>query len=150
MSHSMTHHYFSSPERIAQLDAEAKSWVGTPFAPHAMVKTAGTDCVHLAAGIYLACGVIKSFVPGRYALEQGERIAAWFSDRHNFARLREEKYIPGDFLILNFGKFKHAALVITAGIIHVLPQREVIVSDWRESFYRNRITDSFRPLEVRA
>jgi len=52
--------FFSSPESLARLDAEARSWLNTPFAARQAAKGAGVDCVHLLAEIYKVCGLFPS------------------------------------------------------------------------------------------
>lgn len=144
--------YFSTPERIAALSAEARSWLGTPFAAHAMVKGGGADCVSLVAGIFLGIGALKSAELGNYALDDGARLTAWFDARPEFSRLGPgETKQAGDVLEMNYGAFRHAALMLSeAEFIHVLPQRRVIVSNRAESFYFKHILTFYRLMEVSA
>ena len=152
--------YFSTVNRIAGLGAEARAWIGTPFAAKAMVKGAGADCVGLVAGIYMATGFMKSFTPGLYALDEGvnaaeSKLLAWFVGRLDFESVGAEvtRLSPGDAIIFRIGGRVeyHAGLMLANGdFIHVLPKRAAIISNLRESFYRRRITAIFRPLEVSA
>lgn len=158
--------FFSTAERIAQLEAEARSWVGTPFAPHAAVKGAGVDCVHLVAAIYQAVGALKDFSPPNYALDEGSHLKAskvfkWFEGRRDFEQVWHRPpvcelpdiatlVLPGDTLCFRFGPVEHhAGLMLTAGnFLHALPGRVATISNLRESFYRCRITAIYRPMEV--
>lgn len=150
--------FFNTPQRIAALDKEARTWLGTPFVPRAMIKGAGADCVHLVAGIYLAVGFLKSFESGKYALDEGNaknsKLAAWFVGREDFVGVQALACpLPGDSLLFKLGgrvEF-HAGLMLDHGdFVHVLPGRVTIVSNLRESFYRRRIVSIHRPMEVPA
>lgn len=148
--------FFSTPARIAALDAEARSWLGTPFVPHAMVKGAGTDCVHLVAGIYVACGALfRPDVAGlpAYALNEGShlresRIENWFASRPDFCEVPASGLQPGDALVLNMARVGHHLGLFLGQMefIHALPQREVTISSLAESFYQRRISVCFRPI----
>jgi cell wall-associated NlpC family hydrolase len=149
--------FFQTPERIAALDKEARSWTGTPFASHAMIKGAGVDCVHLVAGVYLAVGVLKEFDSGKYALDEGvhageSKLIHWFDNRADFVGVQASACpTPGDSLIFRLGGRVeyHAGLMLDRGdFLNVLPGRFTIVSNLRESFYRRRITAVYRPMEV--
>lgn len=50
------------PEREAVV-AEAKSWIGTPYHRHAMVKGAGVDCGMLPYAIYRKFDLVPEFNP---------------------------------------------------------------------------------------
>ncbi|HEY4416856.1 MAG TPA: NlpC/P60 family protein [Verrucomicrobiae bacterium] len=142
--------YFSSPERFKQLEAEAKKWVGTPFVAKAMVCGAGVDCVHLVAGIYIACGVFKKFMPGQYALDEGShlkqsKVSAWFASQPNFTKVTDLQ--PGDAALMNLALVGHHMALILPGnqAIHAFPNRKVMVADLRQSFYRKAIVEIYRP-----
>jgi cell wall-associated NlpC family hydrolase len=148
---------FSTPDRLAALDRAARSWLGTPFAPHAMVKGAGADCVHLVAGIYIELGVLKSFAAGPYTLDEGthlkhSKIETWFASHPEFIRGsgRESAAIPGDTLLFNLARVGHHVGLLLAGgdFIHVYAERgrSVIISNLRESFYARRIAAVYRPI----
>jgi len=145
--------FFDTPEKIDALEAEARTWVDTPFVPHAMVKQAGADCVHLVAGIYLACGALKKLKTERYALDEGNHLKAskvsnWFANRQDFQRVENLK--PGDALVFNLAIVgHHVGLMLTGDeFIHAFPGRRVQISYLRESFYASRIVEIQRPMEV--
>ncbi len=152
--------FFSTPESLAALDKAARSWIGTPFAPHAMAKGAGADCVHVVAAIYIDLGVLKSFDPGNYALDEGSHLKAskveqWFNGRPEFGLVGRDTPCapqPGDTLVFNLARVgHHVGLMLSAGdFLHVFAQqrRPVMTSNLRESFYARRIAAIYRPLEV--
>lgn len=110
----------------AQVVEEAKSWIGTPYHLHAMVKGAGVDCATLPWCIYRAAG----FIPENDVL----------SERYShdwFANTTEEKYLlhvmryatktaesigwqtvkpnPGDLVLsrcVNSPRFNHAGIIV--------------------------------------
>jgi cell wall-associated NlpC family hydrolase len=143
--------YFNSVEKILQLDTEARSWLGTPFAPKAMVKGAGVDCVHLVAGILLAVGALKEFTPGNYSLDEGNhlkesKVIGWFANHHDFSLIDNPPFVTGDVLCFNLALVgHHVGLIIGDGhIIHALPKRQVMLADPRESFYTRHIVATYR------
>lgn len=146
--------FFNTRERIAQLKQEAEQWIGTPFVSHACVRGAGVDCIHLIAAIYLACGVIKSFHPPKYALDSGShnadsQLLAWLDAHPRFVRLSSQSTPRiGDILCFNLGMSEHhiAALIDERKFIHVLPTRFVILSSLDERYYTRRITAIYRAL----
>lgn len=142
--------YFNSVEKILRLDTEARSWLGTPFAPHAMVKGAGVDCVHLVAGILLGIGAIHEFKPGPYTLDEGNhlkesKVISWFENHPDFETV-QTPFIAGDILCFNLALVgHHIGLVLCDGnIIHSLPKRFVMMADRRESFYSRKIIGAYR------
>lgn len=158
--------FFSTPESVKALDLEARGWEGTPFAPHAIVKHGGVDCVGLVAGIYLALGVIKKFEPGKYTLDEGQhgeesKVLKWFAGQPEFVRailpLADGHLAPlapwvqpGDVICMKFANVEHhVGLMLDKGdFIHAVPSRRAQVSNLRESYYSDRITALFRPQKL--
>lgn len=147
---------FSTPQRIKTLDLEARSWVGTPFAAHAMVKGAGADCVHLVAGIFLKLGVIKTFEPPKYMLDEGghaenSKALAWFESHPQFDLLDDAaKLQPGDIIAMKIARVEHhIGLMLEHGdFVQALYRRRVLVSNLRESLFAKNITAIYRPMEA--
>jgi cell wall-associated NlpC family hydrolase len=144
--------YFSSIEKILRLQTEARSWLGTPFAAKAMVKGAGADCIHLIAGIYLAVGAVKEFVPGDYTLDEGNhlkssKVIGWFASHPDFVPVAAP-YLVGDVVCFNLAAVgHHVGMVIgPEEFIHVYAQRGrfAIVSNLCESFYTRHIVGAYR------
>lgn len=119
-----------------------------------MIKRAGVDCVHLVAGIYLATGVLKSFAPPPYALDEGShqrdaKLVGWFKDRQEFVEVTDR--LPGDticFKLHSHISFHSGMMLSSSDFIHVLPKRFVIVSNFRESLYARHVVAVFRPQEA--
>jgi cell wall-associated NlpC family hydrolase len=142
--------YFNSIEKILQLDNEARTWIGTPFAPQAMVKGAGVDCVHLVAGVLLNIGAIREFNPVKYTLDEGNhlkesKVISWFASHPDFESV-QPPYIAGDILCFNLALVgHHIGLVLGDGnMIHALPKRFAMLADRRESFYSRKIIAAYR------
>lgn len=157
--------FFSTPERIEALNTEARSWVGTPFAPHAMVKGAGADCVHLVARIFLALGVIQKFEPPKYMLDEGahgenSKAIDWLEGNPQFERIAQDpgktvvgsRLQPGDIIVMNIAKVEHhIGLMLEHGdFVQAMYRRKVIISNLRESLFSKNITAIYRPVEVPA
>ena len=101
-------------ERAAVI-AEAKTWVGTPFAHRSMVKGAGVDCAQLVRLVFIATGVMPPSVdPGVYASQwhlhrDEERYLAWA----NYLAVEVPRPQPADVGIWKFGRvYSHAGIII--------------------------------------
>ena len=147
--------YFDSDERRLSLRFHAAEWLGTPFAPHAMVRRAGTDCVHLVAAIYIATDFLTEFAPPAYALDSGahakkSQLTAWLDAHPAFLKLDARSTPqPGDTLCFNMGLSEHHVGLMLDGsqFIHVLPRRFVLLSSLTEAYYARRIASIYRPQE---
>jgi cell wall-associated NlpC family hydrolase len=151
--------FFNTIERRAALLNAALAWRDTPFAPHAAVKGAGVDCVHLVAGILQEVGALPAIEWPRYALDSGvhakeSALLGWLDQCPEFERIADFKSplasgTPGDVICFNLGLSEHhIGLMLDAQrFIHVLPQRRVIVSSLNESYYGRRVTAVYRPQE---
>lgn len=55
--------FFADPARVAQLQKEIDSWLGTPFHAGSKAKgrTGGVDCIRLNEAIAIALGVVEPF-----------------------------------------------------------------------------------------
>lgn len=57
----------SETDLRARIVEEARSWLGTPYHHHAMVKGAGVDCAMLLVAVYGAVGLLpEGFDPRPY------------------------------------------------------------------------------------
>ena len=91
--------------------AEALTWVGTPFAPHARTKGIGCDCVQLALGIFQAAGVVpatEEFPPYRLDVSahlDRSVVLDWLRSSGYF--VPEQSVEPGCLLAFTFGRVVH-------------------------------------------
>lgn len=120
-----------NPER-AQVVAEARTWLRTPWHHAARVKGAGVDCAQLLIGVYAAAGAIAAFDPPPYGRD-------WFlhDDRELLLELLEPyvvsvdagEVLPGDLALFRFGRcVAHAAIVVAwPEIIHVTREHGCIL-----------------------
>ena len=108
-------------EQRAAAVAEARAWVGTPYAHRQRLKGAGVDCAQLPLAVYEAAGVIPATDVGEYPsqwhLHRGEERYLGWLDR--LARpIAEADLRPGDFLVFRFGRtFSHGAILVGPGLI---------------------------------
>ncbi len=122
-----------TPEQVAAVCAEARSWLNTPYVHHARVKGHGVDCVHMPIAVYAACGVIEDFDPGFYT-------ADWFLHRSEeiylagVAKYADQVEVgeAGDLAMYRYGKtVSHSGIILSPGvIIHAhRPARQVELCD---------------------
>lgn len=150
-------------ERLHTLTAEAASWVGTPFIAHSSVKGAGVDCVHLAAAIYVACGLFQKFDPPAYSLDGGmhnhvSQVFTWLDNHPSFLNVFHKHgqaswmATPGDCLCFRFALSEHHVGVMLCGkqFIHAPSGRKVVVSSMEDPLYKRHLHSVFRPIEKGA
>lgn len=120
-----------SAERAAVI-AEARTWLGTPFANGAKVKGAGVDCAMLMEAIFVAAGIIEETYTGRYSSQwhlhrDEERYLAWA----NHLAVEVDRPQPGDVAIWKFGRcFSHAGLIIDAErVLHAYASNRAVEID---------------------
>jgi cell wall-associated NlpC family hydrolase len=98
----------------AEVVAEARSWLGTPFHHQGRVKGAGVDCAMLLAEIYERCGVVGHVDPGYYPPDwHMHRDAERYLDRLlSYAHELDRPPRAGDAAVFRFGRtFSHGAIV---------------------------------------
>lgn len=107
----MTLTWYSTPQRLAALEAAAASWIGTPFRENSAVRGdgCGVSCHNLLAEVYFETGCIERFeVPRGRARALTNRHAAEFLASFDAATAHRltpvdpasEAPLPGDALIL--------------------------------------------------
>lgn len=111
-------------EGRAAVVAEARSWVGTPYADNCGLKGAGTDCGQILIKVFAAAGLIEDFSTGYYAPQHHmhsteERYLSFIMAR---AREIEGSPKPGDIVMFKLGKvFSHGGIIIGwPMIVHAL------------------------------
>ena len=155
--------FFSTPERLALLEREATSWIGTPFVPHACIKGAGADCVNPPGKTLVVCGHLKDFTLPRYSMDGGKHNAESqlnkYLDGHTqFACVwrRGEPRVtasPGDIFTLKSAvgnrSAHHAGLVYKPGqVIHCLFQRKIVSWSIADPVLQRLLDAIYRPIEV--
>lgn len=145
--------YFETPERQELLKRVAGLWRGTPFIPHASVRGAGVDCVHLAAEIYRECGHLDHFKPGNYTMDGGfhnpiSQVLTWLELSPRFA----EGTLPahtGDLLCFRIGKSVHHVGIALSErhFLHVMRGSTVTIARIDDPTWSKRLTAVFQPIE---
>lgn len=134
-----------------QLVAEALTWAGTPYHPHARVKGAGCDCLTLLVGSFQACGFIDPIArlpnyakdwhlqkpaPGKEAeAELYMNAVLQYCDEF------EGDPLPGDIILWRFGWLYAHGAIVTAWprIIHAYSGRPVQEEDYSRARYLQRV-----------
>ncbi|MFZ6686580.1 C40 family peptidase [Undibacterium sp. SXout11W] len=122
-----------TPEKQAEIVAEAKTWLQTPYHHHGDVKGAGVDCAMILVEVYHACGLIPKIDPRPYPPDwhlhrDAERYLGWVEQYADPVETPE----PGDIAVFQFGRcVSHAAIVIDWPLVlHAFrKEREVVLSD---------------------
>lgn len=125
----------------AKVVKEARSWIGTPYHPHARLKGIGVDCAMLPAEVYEACGMIEHVDYGKYPIN-------WHLHRS------EERYLEvvlshaketdqpkmGDFILFKWGRcFAHGGIITQWPLmIHALNGVGVIEQDATKERFTGR------------
>lgn len=125
---------------------EARTWLGTPFLPHAQVKGSGVDCAHLAKAIY---SVVNEKAAGvrlpRYTMDGGDHLAEPYIEKfiHEAGFVKCDGVpLPGDLVTFKLGRISyHMGVMVTdLTFIHAIRGFGVIESRIDDSTYSKRIT----------
>jgi cell wall-associated NlpC family hydrolase len=108
----------------AEVIAEARSWLGTPYHHAAQVKGAGVDCAMLPAAIYRAAGLIPSVSVEHYPPDWHlhRDVERYLTVVTCYAAEVPAPTGPGDFVLFRWGRcFAHGAIVVDwPAIIHAV------------------------------
>jgi cell wall-associated NlpC family hydrolase len=148
--------YFEDVVRRIYLLEQAEAWHGTPFIPHAKVKGAGVDCVHLCAEIYIACGALKKFDPPNYTIDGGShckesKVLQWVLESGRFIEVTEKGI--GDLVCFKMwkGVEHHVGIVLNeTTFLHAERDIGVHYSNLDDSTWSLRLRKIYRPVEVAA
>ncbi len=117
--------YASEDEAREAVDAEAMTWLRTPWHHRAHIKGVGVDCGQFPLCVYSAVGLLEWFDTGEYARDHmlhsaEERMLAVIQRFTGEIDASEIKM--GDVALYKFGRaFSHAAIVRTwPQVIHPL------------------------------
>lgn len=148
---------YQDPLMQRRLLSVALSWIGTPFRPHADIKGAGVDCVHLAASIYAESGFVFEFKPPTYTLDGGRHIplskmVSWLERSKKFRLVMGQPAaaLIGDALLFKMGKGveHHCGIKITAStFIHAIRRHGVIESNLADATWAARLSLVYRPFD---
>ena len=111
--------------------AEALSWLGTPYHPHARIKGVGVDCAHILCAVYENAGIVQHVDPGYYDscwhLHRNEELYLQWIERYCEP---VEVVAPGDVVLYRFGRtYSHSAIVIDDDLVlHAYIGRGVVLS----------------------
>ena len=150
--------YFSTPARLAALDAAARAWLGTRFMPNAAVRGEGVSCQKLVGSLYVDAG----FLPAGFQIPEGpmewgnaqtrsligEFMAA---QSHLFTEIiPANQWQPGDMAGFKLGGcVHHCGVVINADgtFIHALRHVNTAFSNLRDATYLRRLEKIWRPIQ---
>lgn len=136
----------------AQIVAETRQWLGTPYRHQASLKGVGCDCLGLVRGVWRALFDLEPESPPPYSPDWAEALQqealARAAARH-LVPIRSDEFGPGDVLLFRWRAHlpaKHAAIVTSC-----VPDRmahahdgaavaEVAIAPW----WRRRIAYAFQ------
>lgn len=129
--------------RRADIVAEARRWIGTPFRHQGRVLGVGVDCAGLVIGVAHALG-LSSFDYTQYGREPANGLLLDICERHlNRMPLLDAR--PGDIYAMRFGaEPQHLAIVSDYGIIHAYAPAGKCVEHRMDDVWRRRIVRAYR------
>ncbi|MDO6044547.1 hypothetical protein Q4P48_08410 [Neisseria gonorrhoeae] len=98
----------SETDLRARIVEEARSWLGTPYHHHAMVKGAGVDCAMLLVAVYGAVGLLPRALTLKIGICTAIASVIWGSSR-NFAVKRNRRRRATLQYGVSGGRFRTAA-----------------------------------------
>lgn len=158
----MTKEYFNPDNkevrinRRAELETEARMWIGTPFIAHSQVRGAGVDCVHLAAAIYEAAGALGRISFPAYSLDGGRHspssmLLMWLDASPNFQKVLDLRQLQaGDLLCFRSSRSEHhvGVLLDEGKIVHARERYGVEITGLDDPVYNLALAAAYRPLEI--
>jgi cell wall-associated NlpC family hydrolase len=128
------HPFINSPEEAAALVAEAKSWVGTPYAADGAVKGTGVSCSMLPYAILADCGLVLPPPPRRGTMLKIETLPAMlgFMLAHTGNHFEAVDGLgairAGDVALFDAGMGHMTLAIDTANMIHSWQHRGAHIS----------------------
>ncbi len=150
--------FFSTPERIAAVDAAAAAWVGTPFAPNSSARGphGGVCCHFLAAAVLCDAGFPIDFSvptgPMRWGAVQSSSIIEPHMDGlvdRFFPVSWQEEPQPGDVLGFRINSCIHHLGVALTGrrMVHVLRNARTVILPIESPAFKTRLARIWRPAQ---
>ena len=141
----------------AAIVAEARTWVGTPYAHQASAKALACDCIGLIVGVARTLG-IREATDYDTALEvrgygrQPDPVALLAATDKYLQQIPLAEAEPGDIYLLRFERDPmHFAILSRLDppyIIHAVELRGGVVEHRVDHFWRNRIMRAYRYREA--
>lgn len=112
-------------EGRAAVVAEALTWRGTPYHPHARIKGVGVDCAQIVAAVYFNVGLIPAYETPAYSQQwhlhrDGER---YIMEVLKFAaEVPLDHARPADVILFKYGRaFSHGGILVEPNrIVHAV------------------------------
>ena len=124
-----------SPLR-ARIVAEARSWLGTPYAHRQRLRGVGVDCAQLPLAVYAAAGALPDADVGAYAaqwhLHRGEELYLHHLQALGGRAIARGQALAGDFAVWRYGRtFSHGAILTGEGgqVVHACRGLGVVLGD---------------------
>ncbi|UZW55562.1 NlpC/P60 family protein [Sphingobium sp. JS3065] len=119
----------------AEIVAEARRWIGTPYHEQASVRGRGCDCKGLVVGVARACGLPEAEGFHACLANYGPRVDVALLRRGLESELRQVAIPrPGDVLLLRVrGKPQHLGLMVEGGrMVHCwgAGMQQVVSAAW--------------------
>lgn len=141
--------FFTTPERIERLQAAARSWLGTPFAPNSASKGHGVSCQKLVQHIYHEAGwknVETPEVPMAHAMFSDRSYVLEFMEHcEDFATVSTPEV--GDLVGMRIGRCVHHLGIVVRPDVIVHAWNRIGVTEQPLATLTGRIGAIWRPLE---
>lgn len=128
----------------ADVLAEARRWVGTPWHHQARLRGVGVDCGGLVVGVAHALGLrLDDYPPGYGRQPDGHSLRAWIEARFTRISVMEEGCMP--LMEWYAGRPQHVGILARVGddwgIVHAWAQMRQVVEHplgaWEERICRD-------------
>lgn len=124
----------SEAEERAAVVAEARLWLGTPYAHRQRLRGLGVDCAQLPAAVYHAAGLIPAIKPDYvqdwHLHRDEERFIGWVL-KMGAVEIERDQIGPGDLGLWRWGRaFSHGGIVVDPPfVIHSYVEVGVTLDD---------------------
>lgn len=135
----------------AQIVAEVRTWIGTPYLHQASLKGIGCDCLGLVRGVWRALLGAEPETAPPYARDWAEaggvESLAQAASRHLVALDDPNAFLPGDVLLFRYREryvAKHAAIVTAPDLMVHAHDGAAVAEVSLSSWWRRRLAYAFR------
>lgn len=148
--------YYKTPDRVANLLATVKSWMGTPFRDQWCCRGIGVDCIQFAAVAYIESGALQPFQKPPYTLGgwkglKKSPILEWIEQSGSFVEIGTSGLQIGDLLCFNTGRIVyHIGIYVDGGhayFVHAIPVDKVCERTLLDPTWASRFVTAYRPIE---
>lgn len=129
----------------------AKSYCGTPYRSHGMIKGVGVDCLTFLACVYQDAGLVRNINIPHYSPDfmKHRNAEQYLEGLLKYTHEIECPPQPGDIVLWKFGRcFSHSAIVVNwPVVIHAFIHKHVMLENVENAHWLKYVGKALRPVK---